>query len=112
MKGEAEGEKGAGGRQKVRVLAYGHQRKQRGDHKDEVVTGWTKPDFVVGCPPGNRWSVIGSSAWIALRRSRFIMSEHKASISWKRTGPAFLKGKYSREHTWTFDGGVTLPASS
>ena len=24
----------------------------------------------------------------------------------------FLKGKYSREHTWTFDGGVVLAASS
>jgi organic hydroperoxide reductase OsmC/OhrA len=23
----------------------------------------------------------------------------------------FLKGRYSREHTWTFDGGVTVPAS-
>jgi organic hydroperoxide reductase OsmC/OhrA len=23
----------------------------------------------------------------------------------------FLKGSYSREHTWTFDGGVTVPAS-
>jgi len=40
------------------------------------------------------------------------MSEHKARISWKRTGPDFLKGKYSREHTWTFDGGVTVLASS
>ncbi len=40
------------------------------------------------------------------------MSEHKARISWKRTGPDFLKGEYSREHTWTFDGGVTIPASS
>jgi organic hydroperoxide reductase OsmC/OhrA len=39
------------------------------------------------------------------------MSEHKANISWKRTGPDFLKGKYSREHTWKFDGGVTVPAS-
>ena len=39
------------------------------------------------------------------------MSEHKATISWKRTGPDFLKGKYSREHTWAFDGGVTVPAS-
>ena len=26
-------------------------------------------------------------------------------------GGDFLKGKYSREHTWTFDGGMTLPAS-
>ena len=40
------------------------------------------------------------------------MSEHKARIFWKRNGPDFLKGKYSREHTWTFDGGVTVPASS
>jgi organic hydroperoxide reductase OsmC/OhrA len=39
------------------------------------------------------------------------MSEHKAIISWKRTSPDFLKGKYSREHTWTFDGGITVPAS-
>ena len=40
------------------------------------------------------------------------MSEYKAIISWKRTNPDFLKGKYSREHTWTFDGGLTVPASS
>lgn len=40
------------------------------------------------------------------------MSEYKAIISWKRTGPDFLKGRYSREHTWTFDGGVTVPASA
>src|SRR3954469_22566916 len=39
------------------------------------------------------------------------MAEHKAIISWKRTSPDFLKGKYSREHTWTFDGGLTVPAS-
>jgi organic hydroperoxide reductase OsmC/OhrA len=40
------------------------------------------------------------------------MSENKATIKWTRTSPDFLKGKYSREHTWTFDGGVTVPASS
>lgn len=40
------------------------------------------------------------------------MSEHKATISWKRASPDFLTGKYSREHTWTFDGGVTVPASA
>lgn len=39
------------------------------------------------------------------------MSEHKAIIRWNRTGPDFAKGKYSREHTWTFDGGLTVPAS-
>ncbi|MFO1512582.1 MAG: OsmC family protein [Verrucomicrobiota bacterium] len=40
------------------------------------------------------------------------MSEHEATISWKRTSAEFLKGRYSREHTWTFDGGHTMPASS
>src|SRR5262249_51833889 len=40
-----------------------------------------------------------------------VMSEHKATIAWSRTSPDFLKGKYSREHTWTFDGGLTLKAS-
>ena len=39
------------------------------------------------------------------------MSEHKATIDWKRRDPDFLKGRYSREHTWTFDGGLTVPAS-
>jgi organic hydroperoxide reductase OsmC/OhrA len=40
------------------------------------------------------------------------MSEHKATIQWRRTSPDFLKGRYSREHTWTFDGGAVIPASS
>lgn len=40
------------------------------------------------------------------------MAQHKATIRWQRTGADFLKGKYSREHTWTFDGGLTVPASS
>jgi organic hydroperoxide reductase OsmC/OhrA len=40
------------------------------------------------------------------------MSEHKATIKWQRTSPDFLKGKYSREHTWTFDGGITVLASA
>lgn len=40
------------------------------------------------------------------------MSDYKATIKWARTSPDFLKGKYSREHTWIFDGGVTVPATS
>jgi organic hydroperoxide reductase OsmC/OhrA len=39
------------------------------------------------------------------------MSEHKAVISWTHSRGEFLKGTYSREHTWTFDGGVVIPAS-
>ncbi len=41
-----------------------------------------------------------------------IMSEHRATIRWQNKSPDFLKGKYSREHTWTFDGGVTVNASA
>src|SRR5581483_1308252 len=40
------------------------------------------------------------------------MSEHKALIKWTLPQGDFLKGTYSREHTWTFDGGLTVPASS
>ena len=41
------------------------------------------------------------------------MSEHKAIIEWKRPEDAeFLKGRYTREHTWTFDGGLTVAASA
>lgn len=39
------------------------------------------------------------------------MAEHKATIRWALQGDDFLRGRYSREHTWAFDGGVTVPAS-
>lgn len=40
------------------------------------------------------------------------MAEHKATITWTGAGPDFLKGRFTREHTWTFDGGLTVPASA
>ena len=40
------------------------------------------------------------------------MAQHKAKIEWKCTTPDFRLGKYTREHSWTFDGGVTVPASA
>src|ERR1700694_2797054 len=39
------------------------------------------------------------------------MSKHRATISWKCTGTDFINGRYSREHTWSFDGGVVVHAS-
>lgn len=41
-----------------------------------------------------------------------IMSEHKAIIQWFRNGPDYRQGRYSREHTWRFDGGLIVAASS
>ncbi|OAI57298.1 peroxiredoxin [Verrucomicrobiaceae bacterium SCGC AG-212-N21] len=40
------------------------------------------------------------------------MASHSATVRWKREGPDFLKRRYSRAHTWNFDGGLTVPASS
>jgi organic hydroperoxide reductase OsmC/OhrA len=40
------------------------------------------------------------------------MSEHKATILWNQPSPEYTQGRYSREHTWTFDGGLTVPASA
>lgn len=40
-----------------------------------------------------------------------VMSDHHATVRWTRREPEFVRGRYSREHSWHFDGGVTVPAS-
>ena len=41
------------------------------------------------------------------------MSTYTAHISWKNDSPeTFTKNRYTRGHTWVFDGGVEVPASS
>lgn len=40
------------------------------------------------------------------------MAEYLATVEWSLKEPTFLDGKYSRAHTWSFDGGVKVPASS
>ena len=40
------------------------------------------------------------------------MAEHRARIEWKRTSDDFSYAAYTRDHTWTFKGGVTVPASA
>lgn len=40
------------------------------------------------------------------------MSEHKATVAWRRTTPAFDYDTYNRDHAWTFPGGQTLKASA
>lgn len=40
------------------------------------------------------------------------MTEHRATIRFRHDGADFGRGKYSRAHTWSFDGGLTVPASS
>ncbi len=37
---------------------------------------------------------------------------YTAVLDWSRNGATFSDGKYSRAHRWSFDGGVTVPASS
>jgi organic hydroperoxide reductase OsmC/OhrA len=38
--------------------------------------------------------------------------EYYATIHWQRGAAPFTDNRYSRGHTWHFDGGVTVPASS
>ncbi len=40
------------------------------------------------------------------------MSTHTARVAWQRGDAAFTDNRYSRGHTWTFDGGLVVPASS
>lgn len=41
------------------------------------------------------------------------MSTYTATITWKSDSPEeFTHNKYTRGHTWEFDGGVSVPASS
>jgi organic hydroperoxide reductase OsmC/OhrA len=39
--------------------------------------------------------------------------EYRANVTWTReAGAKFTDQRYSRGHSWTFDGGITVPASS
>jgi len=40
------------------------------------------------------------------------MKQFTASLAWRRGVQPFLDQRYSRAHTWAFDGGLTVPASS
>ncbi|MEQ1643517.1 MAG: OsmC family protein [Pyrinomonadaceae bacterium] len=41
------------------------------------------------------------------------MSTYTAKITWKSDAPdTFTKNRYTRGHSWEFDGGITVPASS
>ena len=40
------------------------------------------------------------------------MKQFEAKLAWNRGGQAFTDQRYSRAHEWTFDGGLSVPASS
>jgi organic hydroperoxide reductase OsmC/OhrA len=40
------------------------------------------------------------------------MSDHLATIRWNRGDAAFTGGKFSRVHSWAFDGGITVEAAA
>ncbi|MTI89342.1 MAG: OsmC family peroxiredoxin [Balneolaceae bacterium] len=37
---------------------------------------------------------------------------YTATVEWINTRDSFTKNTYSRKHHWTFDGGITVPASA
>jgi len=40
------------------------------------------------------------------------MSEHRATIEWRRETAPFDYPTYNRSHTWSFEGGIRVPASA
>src|SRR4051794_11414366 len=40
------------------------------------------------------------------------MSEHSATIEWRRETPDFAYETYNRDHDWHFDAGITVRASA
>jgi organic hydroperoxide reductase OsmC/OhrA len=38
--------------------------------------------------------------------------QHEARVSWRRRDDRFVDRRYHRAHTWHFDGGLDVPASS
>ncbi|HUP46919.1 MAG TPA: OsmC family protein [Thermoanaerobaculia bacterium] len=40
------------------------------------------------------------------------MSDHTAIVQWQRGDAAFVDNRYSRLHSWEFDGGIRVPASA
>lgn len=40
------------------------------------------------------------------------MSEHKVTVEWQRETEGFSYESYSRDHTWTFEGGTQIQASA
>jgi organic hydroperoxide reductase OsmC/OhrA len=46
-------------------------------------------------------------------RIRQMAHEYRATVKWARGGEEkFTDQRYSRGHTWSFDGGITVPGSS
>jgi organic hydroperoxide reductase OsmC/OhrA len=40
------------------------------------------------------------------------MSEHRATVLWKRETPDFSSESYNRAHRWEFEGGIEVPATA
>ena len=40
------------------------------------------------------------------------MPTYTVAVSWERGAEPFIDNKYSRRHTWVFDGGIEVPGSS
>jgi organic hydroperoxide reductase OsmC/OhrA len=59
-------------------------------------------------PEKSKRSACPTTNAILIRR----MSEHKITLTWKRGDKPFEYQKYSRDHTWKFDGGHEMQASA
>ena len=42
----------------------------------------------------------------------YVMSTHQSTVHWQKDTSDFTEGRYSRSHSWSFDGGAVVRASS
>ena len=49
---------------------------------------------------------------MAFAKGTSYMSKHCTTLEWKRESEDFSYQSYNRKHYWTFDSGVTIPASA
>ena len=60
-----------------------------------------------------RFSLVPGGDWAnKLRFTKNQMSEHKATIVWKKVTEQFTYETYNRSHVWRFDAGIELKASA
>src|SRR5439155_15472696 len=72
-----------------------------------------RPDAGVGVQATRRACLVFWPARQSLKPGTgAAMSEYIVTIRWERGDPPFTDNRYSRAHTWIFDGGIEVPASS
>src|SRR5690554_2644541 len=67
------------------------------EDKEPWLNSRQNPPMLQASRPGRATSALGTR-----------MSEHHATVTWKRGAAVFTDRRYSRAHEWQFDGGASV----